>query len=301
MRLDIKHWQLLEAVARYGSLGSAADAIGVTQSALSHRLAEAERRLGDAIFEREGRRLKATPAGQILLDTAKTLLPELARAEQDFERTAASASYLVRIGIATYSAYHWVPSFLKSLPLTREKLQLDFVAAATHNSEHALLSGVTDLLISPFNIENPAIISAPLMEDELMLMTHPEHPAADKTWIEAEDLTDQNYLTYSLDAMPGFEYDRFIRPYGIRLRHAQAVEMTDAISEMIAANLGVSILSRWALTKPITQGQICATSVTEQRLPLTWYVLMRQSDIKSPAIGLTKGFLLQWFEKGRVD
>ncbi|MDI3325583.1 LysR family transcriptional regulator [Pontibacterium granulatum] len=295
MRLDIKHWQLLEAVARYGSLGRAADAIGVTQSALSHRLAEAERRLGSAIFERDGRKLKVTPAGQALLHTAQAVLPELARAEQDFERTAASASYLVRIGVAEYSAYHWVPGFLKSLPMSREKLQIDFVAAATREAEQTLLAGTTDLLISPAKIENPALISHPLMKDELVLITHPQHPLATKPFIEAEELIDQDYLTYSLDALPGFEYERFIRPAGIRLRHIQMVEMTDAIVEMIAVDLGVSILSRWALSRSLKQGLVVAIPVTEQRLPLTWYVVARKSDARYVAIQETKNALLRWF------
>lgn len=297
MRLDIKHWQLLEAIARHGSLGQAAEAIGVTQSALSHRLAEAERRLGDAIFEREGRRLKPTPAGQILLDTAQSILPELQRAEQDFERTAANASYLVRIGVAAFSAYHWLPGFLQSLPLQREKLQIDLVAAATQNAEHALLSGMTDLLLSPFNIEHPALISSPLMQDELMLITHPQHRLAGKDHIEAQDLVNEHYLTYSLDTLPGFEYERFIRPSGIRLRHIQIVEMTDAITEMIAVDLGVSILSRWALTRPLSQQLVTATPVTPNGLPLTWYLLFRRSDKKNSAVQQTRTFLLNWFDR----
>lgn len=301
MRLDIKHWQLLEAVAQYGSLGNAANAIGVSQSALSHRLAEAERRLGSAIFERDGRKLKATPAGQALLATAQAVLPDLARAEQDFERTAANASHLVRIGVDAYSAYHWVPGFLCSLTERREKMQIDFVAAATRDAENTLLSGATDLLISPARIDNPAFTSTPLMKDELVLVVHPQHPLAGHTHIEAADLMNEDYLTYSLDALPGFEYERFIRPAGIRLRHIQMVEMTDAIVELIAVNLGVSILSRWALSRPLSQGLVVAVPVTRNGLPLTWYVVGRKSDARNAAIRSMKAALLRWFETGTSE
>lgn len=296
MRLDIKHWQLLEAISKYGSLGHAAEAIGVTQSALSHRLSEAERRLGSRIFERDGRKLKATPAGQRLIKTAQMVLPELLRAEQDFERTAANASYLVRIGVAIYSAYHWVPGFLNALPMSREKLQIDFVAAATRDAETSLLSGMTDLLISPVKIDNPAFQISRLMDDELVLVTQPKHSLVTKAYIEAQDLVDERYLTYSLDTMPGFEYERFLRPSGVRLHDVQIVEMTDAIVEMVAVNLGVSILSRWALSRPLSQGLVSAISVTEQGLPLTWYVVSRKSDKDHIAIQEAKASLVRWFE-----
>ena len=296
MRLDIKHWQLLDAIARFGSLGHAAEVIGVTQSALSHRLAEAERRLGSAIFERDGRRLRVTPAGQALLETAQTVLPELERAEQDFERVAANASYLVRIGVSSYSAYHWVPGFLSSVNNQREKLQLDFIAAATRDAQTALLSGATDLLISPGLITNSALEGKKLFQDELVLVTHPEHPLEKKAYIEAEDLADQDYLTYSLDALPGFEYEQFIRPAGVRPRHMQLVEMTDAIVEMIGVNLGVSILSRWALSRALNQGLVSAVPLTRKSLPLTWYVMSRKSDRSNAAIRLTEKSLLHWFK-----
>ncbi|MFD2175986.1 LysR family transcriptional regulator [Veronia pacifica] len=295
MRLEIRHWQLLDAIGKYGSLGAAANVLGVTQPAMSHRLAEAERRLGGAIFERDGRKLKPTPAGQALIQTASSVLPELSRAEDEFERTAANASHLVRVGMAQYSAYHWVPGFLKSLAFCREKVQIDFVAAATREAEVTLITGKTDIIISPARSENPLLDCKPLIRDELVLITHPEHALASKPWIEAQDLVDEDYLTYSLDALPGFEYERFIRPSGIRIPHIQMVEMTDAIVEMIAVDLGVSILSRWALKRSIKQALVAAVSVTKHGLPLTWYIISRKQDGKNEAIKTTAESLQQWF------
>ena len=63
MRLDIRHWEMLKAIADLGTLKNAASALGITQSALSHRLAEAERRLGSPLFDREGRQLRLAKAG----------------------------------------------------------------------------------------------------------------------------------------------------------------------------------------------------------------------------------------------
>lgn len=106
MRLDIKHWQLLKGLAEHGTLGKAADHLGITQSALSHRLAEAERRLGDKLFEREGRGLTVTPAGKSMLQTALQVLPELQRAEDNFQRLSSDAHHLIKLGVGAYNAYY---------------------------------------------------------------------------------------------------------------------------------------------------------------------------------------------------
>lgn len=297
MRLDIKHWQLLEAVSEHGNLGHAADAIGVTQSALSHRLAEAERRLGSKIFERDGRRLRVTPAGRVLLQAAENLLPQLASAEAEFQQIASDACHLIKIGVAGYSAYHWVPGFLQSLPVSREKLQIDFVASSARNSHNLLQSGAVDLLITPEKIDNQVLRSQPLIADELVLIAHPQHPLASRSHIEADDLIDEEYLTYSSDVMPGFEYERFIRPAGVRPKHIQVVEMTDAIVEMIAVNLGVSILPRWAMHRPLDLGLVTAVSLTERTLPLTWYVASRRSDHRHQPVQATRQALQHWFSQ----
>jgi LysR family transcriptional regulator for metE and metH len=295
MRLDIKHWQLLRALAEHGTLGKAADQIGITQSALSHRLAEAERRLGDRLFEREGRRLKVTPAGKAMLQTAQQILPDLQRAEDNFQRMSGSVQYLVKLGIAAYSAYYWLPEFLRALPVERERLQLDLVSSSTHNPVRSLLDNEADLVISPGEIKSPGINSQALFRDQLVLVTSPGHPLSQKPYVEAADLADQDYLTYSRDRQPGFEYERFIRPSGISPKFVQVVEWTDGIVELVAAGFGVSILSQWALERPIQQGVIDTTMLGKNGLPLTWSLLSRTSDSRSDHVQMLKKMLINWF------
>jgi LysR family transcriptional regulator for metE and metH len=295
MRLDIKHWQLLKGLAEYGTLGKAADRLGITQSALSHRLAEAERRLGSRLFERDGRRLTVTPAGKAMLQTAQQVLPELQRAEDNFRRLSASARHLIKLGIGAYSAYHWVPEFLRALPVKRQRLQLDLVSSATQNPVRSLLDNEADLVIAPGEVDVSGISSRILFRDQLVLITSPRHPLSRKAFIEAADLADQDYLTYSRNRQPGFEYERFIRPAGVSPQYVQIVEWTDAIVELVATGFGVSILSRWALQRPIQQGLIHAVPLGEKGLPLRWSLLSRTQDSQREPVRLLKKMLGDWF------
>ena len=125
MKLDIKHWAMLQAIEEAGTLRQAADVLGITQSALSHRLSEAERRLGGALFAREGRRLRATPAGQAMTQASMQALPALQRAETDFEQISQHATSIVRLGIAAYSCFHWLPEFMQFATLKAPSIQRD--------------------------------------------------------------------------------------------------------------------------------------------------------------------------------
>src|SRR5947209_6529753 len=82
MDLEIRHLQLVTAVAEHHNLTRAGDTLHLSQSALSHQLRAIEDRLGSRLFYRANRRMLPTPAGQRLIDSAKTVLAELRSTEE---------------------------------------------------------------------------------------------------------------------------------------------------------------------------------------------------------------------------
>ena len=81
LRLQLSHYRVVQAVRIHGTVSAAAQALGLTQPALSHQIAEAERRLGTKLFARVGRRLRLTSAGDLLATSADTILMEAGLAE----------------------------------------------------------------------------------------------------------------------------------------------------------------------------------------------------------------------------
>src|SRR5258706_15287822 len=80
-RLSIKHLQFLAAYRRTGNLTKIAEFLKLTPSAVSRRIAEAEAKLGLALFARAGNRVRLTPAGEYILQAAERILADLNRAE----------------------------------------------------------------------------------------------------------------------------------------------------------------------------------------------------------------------------
>src|SRR5580658_9536728 len=82
-RLQVKHLRLMLAVGSSGSVTRAAQMLNLSQSALSHQLIDFEQELGALLFNRIGRRMAITPAGERLLAAARSILPQLAQVEAD--------------------------------------------------------------------------------------------------------------------------------------------------------------------------------------------------------------------------
>ena len=111
-RLSLPHLQMLSALSDSMTLGRAADALLITQPALTHRIHEAERRLGVTLFEKSGRRLRPTTAAQVLTDAAEKVLRELDEAERIAIASAEGIRHVVRLTVGHYNTYHWLPGFL---------------------------------------------------------------------------------------------------------------------------------------------------------------------------------------------
>lgn len=272
--LELRHYETLVAVIDAGSVGAAATQLSVTQSAVSHRIAEAERRLGVDLFERRpARTMLPTPAGLALYQAAQRGLPELLRGEQDVVRVGGDAQDVVRIGVASYDCYHWFPSFHEVTLVQLPHVLLELVVVGNEPFER-LQESVVDVVLAPM-ARGVNVRAQELFVDELVLLVHPDHPVASMRWAPPEVAEGEVFLTYNSEPVPGFEYERFLRPAGVAPRAATVIQQTGAIAEMVASGLGMAILSRWAVTPWLDSGTIAAVRCGEDGLSLDWSALTR--------------------------
>ena len=273
-RLEIHHYETIVAVSDTGSVTAAAGRLHVSQSAVSHRLAEAERRLGGRLFERRpSRGMQPTPAALALCQAAHRAMPHLARAERDFMRSVGGTTATVRIGVGSYDCYHWLAPFTAAAGERLQNLMLELVVVGDAPVQR-LADGTADLVLAPGKPQG-VCTSQHLFTDELVLVTSPDHRLADRTWIGPEVVGEEHYFTYCRQPAPGFEYERFVRPAGVSPRTITVLEQTGAIAEMVAAGFGVSILSRWAMSPWVGTGRLAAVRCGRRGLDMEWSALTR--------------------------
>jgi LysR family transcriptional regulator for metE and metH len=277
LQLDVRHYETVIAIVDLGSMTEAARRLNTTQSALSHRLADAERRLGVQLFDRgPQRRLRPTRAGLVVRQSAGRALGELERAEQLVMADRPGVTSLVRIAVGSYDCFHWFPSFLARSQGCDPDVELELVVVGDQPGD-AIVGGRVDLVLAPGEPSGPVRLQR-LLEDELVLVVAPDHELATRNHVTPDDLVPETYLTYNSSPTPGFEYDRFIRPAESYPSLVRVVEQTSAITELVAAGAGVSILSRWALAPAIESGRVVAVRCGRTGLDLSWSAVTRLGD-----------------------
>src|SRR5262245_33565742 len=139
MQLDSRDLRLVRSIVDGGGVTGAGRLLHLSQSAVSHQLAELERRIGVDLFDRVGRRMVPTPAGQRLAGASRSVLAELERVAA--EVAGGGAGRKLRIATECYTCYHWLPPLLPRYHALLPEVDVDIVLDATRHPLPALLEG----------------------------------------------------------------------------------------------------------------------------------------------------------------
>ena len=129
--LEIRHLRLLQTLADTGTLSRTAEHIHVTQSALSQQIKQLEDYYSTSLFERKSNPLRFTPAGERLLNLARTTLPQIDSAERDIARIASGSVGRLRIAIECHSCFDWLMPTMDRFRSQWPEVEQDLVSGLT--------------------------------------------------------------------------------------------------------------------------------------------------------------------------
>ncbi|MGW2074653.1 LysR family transcriptional regulator, partial [Streptomyces sp. NPDC001953] len=163
---DPRHLVTLAAVVRHGSFAAAAEELGYTQSAVSQQVAELERRVGARVVVR--RPVRATEAGQVLLDTESAISVSMSRAATELAALADGTGGEVRLGAFISAAASIVPPALARLRATHPAVHITLRELEQRETHALLFRGEIDLAIT-FDYEHaPGPVPTGLTQEHLM-------------------------------------------------------------------------------------------------------------------------------------
>ena len=273
MDLEVRHLRLVAAVAAVGSLTRAGDRLHLTQSALSHQLRALESRLGRALFLRVGKRLVLTPAGERLLASATDVLGRLEEAEREIREMGRDRAGTLRITTECYTCYHWLPPLLLRYRRTFPRVDVRIDVAATHRPVAMLLAGKIDLGLMSTPVRDRRLVSRRVFDDDLVLIASKHHRFARQTRVQLAQMREETLFVYPPRDESG-ALQNVLLPAGAAPARVEEVQLTEAITELVKAGLGVAILARWAVQPLIDAGSLIGRALPARGMHRVWSAVM---------------------------
>ena len=279
MDLEVRHLQLVSTVAAVGGLTKAGRHLNLSQSALSHQLRDVEARLGTPLFLRVGKRMVPTAAGERLAQSAQEILEALATAERAIHRFAGGERGRLRVIVAGYASYGWLPSVLQRYRHLHPTIEVQIPEPSAPDPVSDVLGGAVDIAIAARRAEDKHLHCECLVRDEVVLAVPAGHRLASRPFADLADLGGEPILVDALERGSGV-YQEIIAATGL-VRSAEGsmpgnvvVAETSATLELIQAGFGIAVVGRWVIDPQVRAGTLRAVRITRQGVWCRWCAVM---------------------------
>lgn len=289
--MDLRQLEILRAVAQTGSFTSAGEQLHLSQSAVSRQILLLEEELNEQLFLRLGRKIQITPAGTTLLGLSQRMFDDLEQTRAAILENQQTVKGTLRlVGGMTVCLYVF-PALLKAFRREHPGVDVKLMPGATPRLIRQLRSGTADLGLLTLPVDDPALVSVPVMREELLLVTAPQHPLARKKVVTPKDLARQQFVLFEAGSGTRRAIETFFASQHISPTVVTETENVEIIKSLVRINMGITIIPYQAVAREVRSGQMfCSRIAGQQLVRETGWVHLRLNRVPRPVREMMKTF-----------
>ncbi|MCB1687923.1 MAG: LysR family transcriptional regulator [Halioglobus sp.] len=277
--MDTQNLKAFLLVVETGSFSLAAQKLHLTQPAVSKRVAQLEEQLNITLFDRIGKTISTTEAGEALLPHARAVQLELQAAEQSVRDLAGAVRGRLRLATSHHIGLHRLPPVLSFFNKTYPEVHLDIDFMDSEQAYQLTLRGEAEIAVvtlAPAPVAN--IITRTIWSDPLDFMVQAEHELAGRKKMDLEELSRHPAILPGLNTYTGQIVKNLFDRRGLPMQIAIATNYLETIRMMAAVGLGWTVLPRSML-----DASLAALPIRDARIERSLGVVHHESRSLSRA------------------
>jgi DNA-binding transcriptional LysR family regulator len=260
------------AVVRGGSVTAAADELVVTQPSVSSAIAALGRELGCELFERAGRGVRLTEAGEAFRTYAEDVVGLLEGGRQAAREAAEVTARRMRIAAVTTAAESFVPPLMQRFASRHPDVELTLDVGNRAYVFDRVLSHAADVAFSGRPPPDERLVAEPLLENYIVCITGADDPVAAAGPVGAAELAHRTWLLREPGSGTRTLGEQFLQDRGLSPT-TLTLGSNGAIKQAARAGLGVALLSRAAVEPELAAGWLRELPLTDGPAPRRWFVV----------------------------
>lgn len=290
MGMELRHLRYFEAVARHSHVTRAAAELHIAQPALSKQISQLEHELGVALFDRVGRNVRLTEAGEALLPHARAVMAQVEAARAEMAERIGLSKGRATVGTPPTAGTQLLPPVLAAFNKRYPGIELRLHEAGVQTLLDLLETGLTDVAVVTLPVEDSNLTVVPLFTEDMVIAVWREHHLAGRADVAFRELRDEPWV---------------LSPENYELREAMLLACqsahftprvvldggeTDTLLRFVAAGVGIALVPRLAVQR---NADVCTLRINDQHLQRSLGIVWRGDRVASPAARALREFLVQ--------
>ena len=292
MNITIRQLKVFETVARHMGFTRAAEELHLTQPAVSMQVKQLEEQVGLPLFEKVGKKIFLTDAGREMYHYSRTIAQQLEEAEEAIETLKGVVKGELRVAVVTTAKYfmpHLLGAFLQTYPDVQPSLKVTNRASVIES----LTANKNDLFIMGQVPDNLDAVAYPFLDNELVVVAHPNHPLVGTPNISLQRLSEERFLMREQGSGTRLALNQLFSRHGLKLEAYMELGSSESIKQGVLAGLGVSVMSLHNMRVELAGGHMAVLDVEGFPLQRQWYAVHLKGKRLSLVARTFLDFLLQ--------
>jgi len=264
--VQLHELEAFEAVAANRSFTRAAETLCLTQPAVTRQIASLERELKTRLFDRLGRTVQLTSAGEALHRYAAEILRQMHEAERAVGDVVTGSAGRIAVGANSTTATYLLPPILRQFRETHPGVELAVHTGVSAQVVEMVTTNEVDVGVVTGYITQDGLIDTPLTEYPTVVVVFPGHPLSTgdpSAPIHTGDLAGSPLILMEEGTNLRRYVDRLLSAAGVEERVTMELDNVEAIKKMIEAGLGISLLPLISVQAEVAAGRLVALPLAD--------------------------------------
>ena len=279
------------------SLTKAARALHLTQPAVSKQLNSLEKYYGTSLLNRTSRYVEVTEAGKMVYEYSQQILSKINESLANVQALEKDLHGSLLLGASTIPGEYILPAALGRFQALHPRVKAKLEIADSTEIGQMILDGKIEAGMIGVTLESPVLRQEYIFKDELVVIASRQHPLINEKSITLEDFLEEPVIVREAGSGTRLVIENKLMDSGIapeKLKIRLELGSTEAVVNAVAAGLGISLVSRFAVKNRINAGEIAELHIEDLPLERGLYFITRRDQVLSPLVEAFYNFLKEY-------
>ncbi|MFQ6019340.1 MAG: LysR family transcriptional regulator [Dehalococcoidia bacterium] len=280
--MNLHQLRIFYTVAKHLSFSMAAEELFMTQPAVSQQVKALERHLNIKLFERTGHKLFLTEAGEAIQESALAILTAQTEIERVIAELQGSSRGRFVLGANTTGGMYIVPTIVRAFREVHPEAELTLHVESTNRICERVMQNMVDIAVVTGPLQDRRFVVRDLCQDELLLTVSPSHPFAAHASVSLADVASEPFILPEPGSRTRLLVEETFTERGFKPRVTMQLAGTEAVKKAAEANLGVAMVSKYAIQRELSLGVLRAVDIDGLTIYRPIHMLYRKGKHFSP-------------------